>query len=81
MLALTVRPGVAYSAEFSEVKEPSAENGSVLVETLAVGVCGTDREIIGGYYGSPPPGEDYLVLGHESLGGVYLKRLTGAVSL
>jgi threonine dehydrogenase-like Zn-dependent dehydrogenase len=42
----------------------------VLVETIAVGVCGTDREILSGLYGAPPAGRDRLVLGHESLGRV-----------
>jgi threonine dehydrogenase-like Zn-dependent dehydrogenase len=37
---------------------------------LAVGVCGTDIEIISGAYGWPPPGRERLVLGHESLGRV-----------
>jgi len=37
---------------------------------LDVGVCGTDREIARGEYGSGPPGAPYLVLGHESLGEV-----------
>ena len=41
-----------------------------LVRTLALGVCGTDREILNGIHGSPPPGEQRLVLGHESLGTV-----------
>jgi len=42
----------------------------VLVETLAVGVCGTDIEITSGAYGWPPAGRERLVLGHESLGRV-----------
>jgi len=42
----------------------------VLVRTLAVGVCGTDREILGGGYGWPVPGRERLILGHESLGEV-----------
>ena len=37
---------------------------------LALGVCGTDREIVGGQYGWSPPGSEQLVLGHESLGRV-----------
>jgi threonine dehydrogenase-like Zn-dependent dehydrogenase len=45
-------------------------DGELLVDGLAVGVCGTDREIIAGDYGTPPPGQDHLVLGHESLGRV-----------
>ena len=44
--------------------------GSVLVEAIAVGVCGTDVEIVEGKYGWAPPGEPRLVLGHESLGRV-----------
>jgi threonine dehydrogenase-like Zn-dependent dehydrogenase len=42
----------------------------VVVEALAVGVCGTDAEIAGGVYGWAPPGEERLILGHESLGRV-----------
>jgi threonine dehydrogenase-like Zn-dependent dehydrogenase len=42
----------------------------MLVQTLAVGICGTDHEIISGDYGEAPPREDHLVLGHESLGRV-----------
>jgi glucose 1-dehydrogenase len=42
----------------------------VLVRSIEVGICGTDREICTFVYGSPPSGFDYLVLGHESLGEV-----------
>ncbi len=45
-------------------------SGSVLVEAVAVGVCGTDVEIVEGQYGWAPPGKSRLVLGHESLGRV-----------
>ncbi|HTB58405.1 MAG TPA: glucose 1-dehydrogenase [Polyangia bacterium] len=40
------------------------------VRMLEVGVCGTDHEIARFEYGAPPPGEPYLVIGHESLGEV-----------
>ncbi|HEU4648383.1 MAG TPA: glucose 1-dehydrogenase [Gemmatimonadales bacterium] len=50
--------------------EPDVSYGSVLVEAIAVGVCGTDVEIVEGRYGWPPPGRTRLVLGHESLGRV-----------
>ncbi len=70
MRAVTVTPGSPGSARLDDVPEPAAELGSVLVETLAVGVCGTDVEIAGGLYGSPPPGRERLILGHESLGRV-----------
>jgi len=46
MRALTVRPGTANTARVEEVPEPDVSRGPVLVEALAVGVCGTDREII-----------------------------------
>jgi threonine dehydrogenase-like Zn-dependent dehydrogenase len=68
--ALTVTPGQQSGAELVELDEPSPEEGEVLVQTVAVGVCGTDREILAGEYGEAPPGEDRLVLGHESLGRV-----------
>ena len=70
MRALTVRPGEANSARVEEVPEPPVENGSVLVQGLSVGVCGTDVEIVSGKYGWAPPGKERLVLGHESLGRV-----------
>jgi glucose 1-dehydrogenase len=68
--AVTVTPGSPGSARLDEVGEPAAELGSVLVEALAVGVCGTDVEIANGQYGWAPPGRDRLILGHESLGRV-----------
>ncbi len=64
MRAVTVVPGTAESAKLDEVPEPATELGSVLVEALAVGVCGTDAEIASGHYGWAPPGEERLVLGH-----------------
>jgi threonine dehydrogenase-like Zn-dependent dehydrogenase len=70
MRALTVRPGVADSARVEDVPEPDPANGAVLVQGLALGVCGTDLEIVSGKYGWAPPGRDRLVLGHESLGRV-----------
>lgn len=70
MRAITVTPGVANSARLDDVPPPPPSDGAILVRTLALGVCGTDREIIAGEYGDPPPGERKLVLGHESLGRV-----------
>jgi threonine dehydrogenase-like Zn-dependent dehydrogenase len=68
MRSLTVEPGVLDSVRLDEFQIPSPERGSVLVRALALGVCGTDREIIAGGYGSPPPGHKRLIIGHESLG-------------
>ena len=70
MKAITIQPGVADSARLDEVPEPPASAGAVLVRTLAMGVCGTDLELVRGEYGEAPPGEQRLVLGHESLGEV-----------
>ena len=42
----------------------------VRLRMLEVGVCGTDREIACFEYGTPPDGQQHLVIGHESLGEV-----------
>jgi glucose 1-dehydrogenase len=70
MRALTIVPGRAGTLQLDAIDEPAAGQGSVLVRTLAVGVCGTDRELIQGRFGEAPSGEERLVLGHESLGRV-----------
>ena len=70
MKALTVVPLQAGTAARSDMPEPPESDGPVLVETMAVGVCDTDTEIVSGDYGWAPPGEERLVLGHESLGRV-----------
>ncbi len=70
MRALTITPGRAGSATLTEWPEPPESAGPVLVETLAIGICGTDLELLAGKAGEAPPGEDRLVIGHESLGRV-----------
>ena len=70
MKAVTVEPGVAGSVRYEDVPEPDESTGSILVEAVAVGICGTDVEITSGAYGWPPAGRDRLILGHESLGRV-----------
>ena len=60
-----------------QVPEPGADLGSVVVEALAAGICGTDVEIADGAYGWAPPGEERLILGHESLGRVIDPGRTG----
>ncbi len=70
MKAITVEPKVSGSARWEDVPEPDVRDGTVLVEAVAVGVCGTDVEIVEGKYGWSPPGRPRLVLGHESLGRV-----------
>jgi glucose 1-dehydrogenase len=68
--AITLIPGQAGSARLDDIQEPREEAGSVLVDGLALGICGTDDEIVRGEYGWSPAGEERLVLGHESLGRV-----------
>ncbi len=68
MKAIPVEPRQSGTARLEEVPEPDPLDGSVLVEAVAVGVCGTDVEIVEGKYGWAPPGKSRLVLGHESLG-------------
>src|SRR3954453_401846 len=70
MKAITVEPHKAGSARLEEIPTPDVHDGSVLVEAIAVGVCGTDVEIVNGKYGWAPRGASRLVLGHESLGRV-----------
>jgi threonine dehydrogenase-like Zn-dependent dehydrogenase len=70
MRALTIIPGKKGSAHLSEVPEPSIADGPVVAETLCLGVCGTDVEMVNGEYGSAPPGEERLIIGHESFGRV-----------
>ncbi len=70
MKAITVEPLKPGTAQLDDVPEPDVRYGSVLVEAVAVGVCGTDIEIAEGKYGWAPPGKTRLVLGHESLGRV-----------
>jgi threonine dehydrogenase-like Zn-dependent dehydrogenase len=68
--AITLLPGVPHSAQLEDIPEPAESHGSLLIRTLALGVCGTDREIVSGAYGEAPPGAERLVLGHESYGEV-----------
>ena len=70
MKAMTVVPGKLDSAQVEEVPEPAESDGSILVNGLFVGICGTDVEIAKDGYGWAPPGRDRLTLFHESLGRV-----------
>ena len=70
MKALTITPGKANSATVKDVPEPSPDYGSIVVNALELGICGTDFELISADYGWAPPGSDELIIGHESLGRV-----------
>jgi glucose 1-dehydrogenase len=72
--AIAVHPGKAGSTHLAEIPVPSVgdvpDGRGVLVEVLRVGVDGTDKEINEGQYGAAPPGDDFLVTGHENFGRV-----------
>lgn len=70
MQALTVQPNQAGTLTVEDIEEPRPGPGDLLVDGIAIGVCGTDKEIVSGDYGWAPPGRRSLVLGHESLGRV-----------
>jgi threonine dehydrogenase-like Zn-dependent dehydrogenase len=70
MRALTVVPLQPHSLRLDEVPEPDPQDGPILVHSLALGVCGTDVEILSGAYGWAPPGRERLIIGHESIGRV-----------
>jgi threonine dehydrogenase-like Zn-dependent dehydrogenase len=74
MKAIAVYPGKPNSVHLEEIEKPSLDafsNGKgILVRVLKVGVDATDREINDALYGNCPPGDDFLVLGHESFGVV-----------
>ncbi|HKD59449.1 MAG TPA: glucose 1-dehydrogenase [Terracidiphilus sp.] len=70
MQALAVFPSKK-SLQLIDIPQPKLQRATdVLLRVREVGLCGTDREISAFEYGSPPPGSDHLVLGHESLAEV-----------
>ncbi|MGW8379777.1 glucose 1-dehydrogenase [Streptomyces sp. ODS28] len=70
MLGIGVVPGAPDGVRVEELPEPDPSEGSLLVRGDLLGVCGTDADIVEKGYGAPPPGEERLRIGHESLGTV-----------
>jgi len=74
MKAVAVIPGTPGSMHLRKVPRPTLDQvpggRGVLVRVLRVGVDGTDKEINAAEYGAPPPGDDYLITGHEGFGRV-----------
>ena len=70
MKAIVVEPHNPDSVRLTDIDKPIPLDRQVLLETLCVGIDGTDREINEGVYGDAPEGSDYLVLGHEALAKV-----------
>jgi len=70
MRAVTVYPATREIKIMDRPEPRIAAPTQVKLRMLEVGVCGTDKDICAFAYGSPPPGSDHFVLGHESLGEV-----------
>jgi len=70
MKAGVVIPGQKDSAKVIDMAVPTPQGDEVMVKILEVGIDGTDMEINQGQYGELPPGQDFLVLGHEALGRI-----------
>src|SRR5437879_13484711 len=74
MKAVAVVPGKPNSVHLADLPKPSVDEipggRGVLVKVLRVGIDGTDKEINAAEYGAPPPGFDFLVIGHEGFGRV-----------
>jgi threonine dehydrogenase-like Zn-dependent dehydrogenase len=74
MKAVAVVPRQPDSVHLAALPEPRLDEipggRGVVVRVLRVGVDATDREINAAEYGEAPPGEKFLVLGHESFGRV-----------
>ncbi len=74
MKAIAVSPGKPNSVHLVDRPMPQVnavpDGRGVLVKVMRVGVDGTDKEINAAKYGAAPPGENVLIMGHESLGRV-----------
>jgi threonine dehydrogenase-like Zn-dependent dehydrogenase len=71
MRAVVVRPNQPGAVEMIDVERPSIAADEVLIAMRDVGIDGTDHDVIKGEHGDKaPPGDDFLILGHESLGQV-----------
>jgi threonine dehydrogenase-like Zn-dependent dehydrogenase len=70
MRAIAIRPGQEKSAHVTELPPVERRDDQYLVRVLEVGIDGTDNELDSGEYGEAPPGNEVLVIGHESLGEI-----------
>ncbi|MGI0091247.1 MAG: glucose 1-dehydrogenase [Nitrososphaerales archaeon] len=71
MKAITVTPLKQGTLRLQEQEVPRPAKNEMLLQVQKIGICGTDRDIIAGFYGEAPAGESFLVLGHESLSRVF----------
>ena len=64
MKAVAVFPGPREVKAIQQNEPGFTAPDQVRLRMLEVGICGTDREISSFEYGTPPPGDDHLVIGH-----------------
>lgn len=70
MKALALTPGTT-QLKIIDIPEPKIEKpDDIKVQTLLVGICGTDREEASGGRADAPQGEKELIIGHEMFGRV-----------
>jgi glucose 1-dehydrogenase len=70
MKAVAVFPGTRETKIIERESPRLSEPDQVALRMLDIGICGTDKEICSFAYGTPPPGDDYLIIGHESVAEV-----------
>ena len=70
MLGIGAFPGSSEPQLVDHPSPPAPGDGQVLCQTIELGVCGTDRDILESTLPLIPSGESHLVLGHECLGRI-----------
>jgi threonine dehydrogenase-like Zn-dependent dehydrogenase len=67
MKAVAVFPGTREVTVIEREAPRITQPDQVELRMLDIGICGTDKEICSFEYGTPPAGDDFLVIGHEAL--------------
>jgi glucose 1-dehydrogenase len=67
MKAVAVFPGTREVTIIERDAPRITQPDQVELRMLDIGICGTDKEICSFEYGTPPAGDDFLVIGHEAL--------------
>jgi threonine dehydrogenase-like Zn-dependent dehydrogenase len=70
MKAVAVFPGPRQVKVIERDTPRLVQPDQVLLRMLDIGLCGTDKEICSFEYGTPPRGDDHLIIGHESVAEV-----------
>ncbi|MBS7278537.1 MAG: glucose 1-dehydrogenase [Candidatus Freyarchaeota archaeon] len=68
MRAIVATPPDRNSVQLMELRKPKPKENEALLRILKVGIDTADREINDGYYGTPPEGSPFIIIGHEAVG-------------